>query len=310
MKYLSVFFFFLLSITANCQDAEAFYKKANDLMEKGDIQNALVEINKAIRLDSTRSIYLNSKAGILKELKKYQESYDLYSKSIVVDPANFHTYNDRGLLLLTIQEFDLAISDFSKGLSISNDTNRKVFLLNRAAAWTYKREFEQAYKDLITIYKIDSSDVGMLTNLAAICDEVGRGNETLAYLERVIKLDPKNYPAYGNMGFKYQEMGDYKKAITYFNRVLELNPDEPLGYSNRSFNKLKLGDLKGAMADIEKSIQIYPTNSYAYRIRALIYIQDNKTDKACQDLDKAIELGFTGLYGDEVQKLKTKYCSK
>jgi hypothetical protein len=59
-------------------------------------------------------------------------------------------------------------------------------------------------------YLIDSIDTGTLNNLAAISDEVGKGDETLKYLFRVLELNPRFYQAYGNIGFKYQQMGNHK----------------------------------------------------------------------------------------------------
>ena len=311
LKQLLVIFFLGISLFTSAQSAESFFKNAKASSEKEDYRSALTQIDKALKLDSSKVIYLNQKALILLGLKMYQESYDVYTKSLEVDPSYLGSYNDRGLLLYTIQQFDAAILDFSAGLEIAKtDSSKHLLLLNRAAAKIYKRNFMDAYDDLMTIYRKDSSDIGMLTNLASICDEIGKGNETLMYLERVIKIDPTNFPAYGNIGFKYQEMGDYKTAIKYFDKVLELQPNEPLGFSNRSFAKLKSGDIKGAYTDIEKSLSIYPNNSYAYRMRALIYIQDKKTELACKDLDKALELGFAGMYGEEVEQLKAKHCAK
>jgi len=293
------------------QKSNDFYKKAKELHDKGQSKEALIQIDNALNLDSLNIDFLDLKGGILLSLKEYQGSYDSYSKAIQIEPTNFYIYDHRGLMLQTIQQFDSAISDHSRALKFAlNDTLRNTSLVNRAAAKIGIRDFTGAYADLILVYKKDSSDIGMLTNLAAICDEIGKGEETLKYLLRVIKLQPDFFPAYGNIGFKYQEIGNFKEAIKYYNKVLELKPNEPLGYSNRGYNKFKLGDYKGAHEDIEKSLELYPDNSYAYRIRALIYINENNKEKACLDLQKSIELGFTKMYGDEVINLQKKNCLK
>jgi tetratricopeptide (TPR) repeat protein len=301
----------LLSCISFCngQSADALYKKAIEYKNKKDFPAALVKIDAALKIDSSNYDYLTAKAECLLELKRYQESFDLLTKTIGLYPKKSLPYNNRGHLLITIQEFDYAIADFTSALAIAeSDTIKNMLMVNRAAAKLNKRDFEGAYTDLKWSYDFDSTNIATLIDLAAICDEVGRGNETLPYLFRVIQLDSTSFPAYGNIGFKYQEMGDYKKAITYYNKVLELKPDEPLGYSNRSYNKYKLGDLKGAYADINRSIALYPANSYAYRIRALIAIEDKKTANACADIQKALDLGFTKMYGDEMENLKKKYC--
>lgn len=303
---------FIGSVNINfAQTADELYENANSSFENEDYKGALKTIEKAIELDSLDADFYNLKALSLFKLEKFQESYNTYNKALSIFPERPYLYISRGNLFLTIQKYDYATLDFTKAMGLAkNDTIKYSAVTNRAAAKLSVRDFEGAYEDLMTAYEYDSTDVATLTNLGAVCDEVGRKDETLKYLLKVIEVDSSFYPAYGNIGFKYQEMGQYEKAIEYFNKVLEFNPKEPLGYSNRSYNRLKLGDLKGAMDDIEKSIKLYPENSYAYRIRALIYFEKGKTSKACSDLQEALDRGFTLTYGKEVLNLQREHCEK
>jgi tetratricopeptide (TPR) repeat protein len=291
------------------QSAEDYYKQADELSKNDKCDEAMRMINKALLLDSMNAEYYNLKAGCLQELKRYKESFAVYTKGIEKNPKESFLYNNRGNLLLTIAEFDYAVRDFSRAIDLAtNDSVRRYSYTNRAAAKLSKRDFISGYNDLMTAYHMDSTDVATLINLGSVCDEIGKGDETLKYLLKAVELDPKAIGAYGNIGFKYQELGQYEKAIEYFNKILEMDPKEPLAFSNRSYNRYKLGDIKGAMEDINKSILIYADNSYAYRIRALIYIEMKDYDKACADLNKALDKGFTVTYGDEVNQLIKKYC--
>ncbi|MEO9256937.1 MAG: tetratricopeptide repeat protein [Crocinitomicaceae bacterium] len=297
--------------TAYSQTAKDYKEEAINAYKQKDYSTALKAIEKSIKLDPKNPDSYCTKAQTLYELKKYKEAYQTYNDALAIFPKNYSLYFDRGNFHLTSQEFDFAIRDFTSAMEFAkNDTLKYTALLNRASAKLSRREFESCYDDLIRVYKFDSTNIGALTNLGAVCDEVGRGDETLKYLIKAVEVDSMFEVAYGNIGFKYQEMGQYEEAIKYFNKLLKINPDQPLGYSNRSYNKLKLGDLEGAMTDIEKSLKLYPANSYAYRIRALIYIEKGNTNKACIDLQTAIEKGFTVMYGDEVIELQKKYCKK
>jgi len=310
LKQSLIIFAFISKITLG-QTAAEYYDKAKLDFDKKSFKTALKKIENAIKIDSSNVDFLVTKAETLYELKQYQESYDTYNHAISIFPKKSFLLNNRGNLLLSFQEFDLAINDFSAAINISeSDSAKHIYITNRSAAKLSKRDFNGAYKDLLIAYKFDSTDITTLTNLGAVCDEIGKGEETLKYLLKAVELDPSFYPAYGNIGFKYQELGQHEKAIEYFDKVLQFNPSEALGYSNRSFNKLKLGQIQGAMKDIDKSIKLYPENSYAYRIRALIFLEKNKFDNACKDLQIAIEKGFTLSYGEEVINLQKKHCLK
>lgn len=299
----------LLAAISFAQTPPEFYKKASDLYDKEDYQNALTQINKALATDSLNLDYLLTKANSLLRLKDYKTSFNVFSKAIYFHPTSVIALNQRGLLLQTIQEFEYAIQDYNTALALPDIDSFKISLyINRGASKIGMRDFLGAYDDFILANKIDSLDIGVLNNLATVCDEVGRGNETLKYLFKILAIDSSFIGTYVNIGFKYQEDGDYKKAIEYFTKAIKLDPKEPLAYSNRSFNYLKTGDLNAALADVNKSIELYPANSFAFKNRALIYIAMKKIDKACSDLDEAINLGFTKMYGAEVEDLKYKHC--
>jgi tetratricopeptide (TPR) repeat protein len=292
------------------QNAETYYKQAQDFFEEKDYATALNTIENAIKLDATDVSFYHLKAESYEALGKVQESYNVYSEAILKFPKASLLYNKRGMLLYYGRQYDYAIEEITKAITIeANDTLKNEYLINRGAAKAQKRDYKGSYEDLIKAYKFNPKHIGALTNLGSVCDEVGRGDETLKYLLEAVAVDSTYFPAYGNIGFKYQEMGNHKKAIEYYNKVLELDPKEPLGYSNRSFNRLKLGDIKGAIADIEKSIILYPENSYAYRIRALIYIEMKNMNKACEDIQMALDKEFTLSYGNEMLDLKKKHCS-
>ena len=310
MKYKFLFLLLFTSVTAFTQTADKYYEESLQKIENKDYQGSLTAIKKAISLDSNNSDYYNALFITLYNLKRYDDAYQVLNKGVSKFPKDAIMYNNRGNFYLQAGEFEESISDFTKAMRFAkNDTAKHIAINNRAAAKMAKRDFEGAYEDLMTVYNYDSTDLGVLTNLGAVCDEVGRGDETLKYLLKAVQIDPKFAGAYANIGFKYQHLGDHKKAIEYYNKVIELDPDEALGYSNRSFSKLKLGDMKGAEEDIAKSLKLYPENSYAYRIRALIYIEKKDHKMACKDLQIALDRGFTVTYGDEVINLMKKYCS-
>ncbi|MEM8889068.1 MAG: tetratricopeptide repeat protein [Bacteroidota bacterium] len=182
------------------------------------------------------------------------------------------------------------------------------FLLQRGDTKSGKRDFEGAYEDYMIVFAFDSTDVFVLNNLGAMANELGKADDAIGYLQRIIDLDPEFSISYINMGYQYQLMERHEKALEYFNKAVELDPENPLALSNRSFSLLNTGQLKAAMKDIEKSLKIYPNNSYAYRNRAHIYLKQGKKDKACEDLITANNLGFTKMYGPEVRRLMITNC--
>lgn len=311
MKYTLFFILILLgnSFKANCQSAEELYDKASVLFDQKEYIKAIPLIENAVLKDSTNSKYLLLLGNAFYEDSQYKNAFNVFTKGINLHPYDPYFYNQRGLLLKQLGETEYAIGDFDKALTLNlPDSVRLTILVNRGASKIDIRNFHGAFDDFTEALKYDSLNIGTLNNLAAVCDEVGKGNMTLMYLYKIIEIDSTFEPAYGNIGFKHQEMGDYRTAIIYFNKVLSLKPNDPLGYSNRAYNYYKLNKYDLALSDINYSLSLYPTNSYALKTRALIYFSMKDNVKGCKDLEEALYLGYSKMYGDSVEKLIQEYC--
>lgn len=299
----------LASVQGFCQTAADYFKKAETAFKAEKYSPALQSVDKAIAMDSLNESYYVLRARCHWRLKKYDAAMGIISGAIFRFPESFALYNARGLFLYSAKNFEPALADFKTALSLAkNDSLKLEALQNCSSARLGFRDFSGCYQDLMTGYAIDSNHVGILTNLGVVCDEIGRGNETLKYLHRLIAIDSANVNGYVNIGYKYVVMERFTKAITYFDKAISLDPECAYAYSNRAYSKLMSGDTKGALKDVNKSIQLNPANSYAFRNRALIYLKMDKREKACDDIQTALDRNFTGQYGNEVKQLKRDYC--
>jgi len=286
-------------------------KYAKELAGNGKVKEALAVIDEVIRNNPPQASFYHDKANYQLELKDYEGLMMTLAAGIKVMPDSVSLYDMRGTWLEAVGLYDEAIQDFTTGYNKAIENKLKSHLLaNRGGTKARTRNFQGAYDDLVTAIKLDPANVDALNNLAAVCDEVGKSDETLKYLKQIISIDPEYTAAYVNMGFRLQLLGQHKEAIGYFTKAIEMNPNEALAYSNRSFSRLRLKDHEGAIRDINESIRLLSTNSYAYKIKAMIEIEMGKIDDACLNLKKALDLGYSAQYGGEVNDLINKNCKK
>lgn len=306
----SLFALILFPVTfLNAQTADDLDSIAQQQYLKKEYKTALKTIDKALAINDKEKAYYLTKIDILIELEDFENIGKTFAKAMELFPTESNFYNRRGILLNNYQQYDMAMEDFNAGIAMeSNDTMKAIMYSNRSISKSHQRDFYGAYQDLKMAYDINKDDIGVLMNLGAVCDEVGKSDETLIYLKRVIELDPEFVAAYVNMGFHHQEKEEHQQAIAYFDKALEREPDMDYAYNNRGYSKFKSGDIEGALKDVNKAIDLGPYNAYAYRNRALIYIEQGKTKKACSDIEKALEYKFTERYGDEMVQLQKKHC--
>lgn len=309
MKILSALLFVLISVNLFSQSKEEISRKADSLYGKELYSEALQEYMNGLSMFPDDRDFLLQKAVCLDRLGEVTDAYESYSVLIQKYPTYSNGYNNRAMLLLRAQEFELSLKDIDKAIEYAeSDSIRVGCLMNRGAVEFHTRDFEGAYRDLNKALGIDPKNIDVMNNLAAVCNEVGKPEMTFVYLKRILEVDPRNIGATSNFGFAYQERGQYDSAIYFFNKVILLDPKEALGYSNRGFCYYKKGKYELALKDVDLSLDLYPSNAYAHRTRALINIARGKTDDACKDMEMALLYKFTITYGNEVEELKKKYC--
>ncbi len=289
--------------------AEVHFKTSIEQLGIEKTDEALDEINTAISLNPNLIEYHLYKVEVLFMSNKPEEGMGFLNTTIKTFSESPEGYNARGSIFEAIRQFEWAIKDFSKAIEFAkNKKNKALYYSNRGGAKVQIMDYEGAYDDLLNAYNLYPKSLDVLNNLAMVCDEVGKKEETLIYLNKIISVDSTYIPAYVNLGFKYQLMGDHEKAITYLSKAIELNPNEELGYSNLSYSLLQLGKLDEAMEAINTSIDLNPMNPYAYRNRALIYLAKNDTLNACDDIEEGLLKGFSKSYGTELEELRDEHC--
>ena len=132
MKIILIVFFNCLLAVCFSQSANDYYNQAVQLRKENAYLTAVRVINQALRLDSMNAEYYSFKAKCLFELKEYYESFVVFSKGIEKNPKESLLYKDRGYILLTISEFNDAISDFTEAAKFATDDSTRKF------AYTYR----------------------------------------------------------------------------------------------------------------------------------------------------------------------------
>lgn len=245
------------------------------------------------------------------EMKDYESAFRDYCKSVIADTGYCLGYLRRADLFSFGERFYDAVKDYDMALHFADSISMKeTILVNRAQAKRRLNNPEGAVADLKQALVHNPSSIGALVNLGTLLPDIGKTQEGISCLEKVIKLDPTFEGGYGNLAFLYSEIGEYKKALQISNALLSFKPNEAFALNNRGYIKYKLNDLTGALEDINNSISISPGNSYAFRNRGLVHISMKKTNEACADFKKSLNLGFLQQYGNEVDELVKKYCTK
>jgi tetratricopeptide (TPR) repeat protein len=311
MRYIiliTVLFFRSISFAQSVQD---ILSKAGQLRDNKKYDEALILFNNVMEKDTTNYQAYVQRGLLFDDMNEMEKAYDDYSKAIVIHSDSSLAYHYRAVLLFKMIYTEEAIYDNTKAIEFAdNDSLRMICFSNRGNAKQQKRDFQGAFEDYSRAYLLDTNSVVTLNNMASSLDELGRRDEAISYFKKISEKDSLFIGGYVNLGFQYNNIGKYKEALKCFDKALTIEKDEPLSLNNRGLTKFYLKDYNGALKDINQSISIYPGNAYAYKNRALVYLAQNKKDMACQDIQKALDYEFTKVSGEDVNELQKKHCKK
>ena len=164
----------------------------------------------------------------------------------------------QGLALFNAGDMDGAIAHYNEAIRLLPASGIPYF--GRASAYLRKNNFDGAIADAdkaLTLGLPNPADAFVIRGTARV--NKGDVDGAIADCDRAIKIDPKHALAYNNRSNDRMLKRDWKGALADSNKAVSLDPNLALAYYNRGFARANTNDHNGAIADWNKAIQIQPS---------------------------------------------------
>jgi tetratricopeptide (TPR) repeat protein len=274
----------------NPNSAELYDKRANIYISLKQLNEAVNDAKRAIKLDSTKAdfymtlvdaYYTQNNTRLAKELleiiqKKFPENVDALLKlaEIYYIVKQYQKGIDYVNKALKINE-RLAKAYYLKGSIYreSGDTARAVSSLETAIEQDTK--FENAYIDIALMYaarknpialeyynnalKINPYNDNTIYARAKLLQDIGKIDEAIIEYKSILTKNKNCENCYYNLGAIYLEIKkDNKIALENFTNAIALNPNSAQAYFARGYTYSKLKDKASAKADYNMCLKIQP----------------------------------------------------
>lgn len=155
------------------------------------------------------------------------------------DAANeARLFNDRGNALLDVGQFEEALANYDRALSIRPES--AVALTNRSNVFRALHRLDDALSDLDTALGIRPAFPEALNNRGNVLRDMRRLSEALASFEAALQLRPDFVLALCNRGHTLLDLGRTQEALSSFAAVLALVPDDGEALFGRAVALLNL----------------------------------------------------------------------
>ncbi len=290
MKTNQIILSLLVLLVSSCnfdqKEAKKHFEKSESYYKKKDWNNATIEIDSAIKLDSTNleSFYLKSK--ILVKSKQNDEAIQtlefLLNKNYKLDSINF----------------TIALCYFEKASYYHSEEFN-----------TFKKE-EALKKSLVFLddaIKINRSyfEAHELKHQALF--NLGSFEKAIIVLNNALNIFPNNMTLIFMRGVVKEKLGDVTGAIIDLNTSINSNKldsnDISTAYRFRGLIYSNIDSLQNGIDDCTKSIEFDADSKLAYFSRGHCYRLYGQMEKACEDYRKSADLGYVPAYD-----LIKQYC--
>lgn len=186
MRKTAVLIFTFLSFGVLAQTSKDYTQKGRELIDKRDYMEAILNLNKAIELDTKNASAYFLRATLKEKFEDLHGAMKDYNSSIESNPKSAETFFARGNVKMRLQDYYGAIEDFSAAISVNENFVEAYFSRGKA------KQLLMAYEDAI-------NDV-----------------------TKIIQINPKSVDAYYMRGILRIDFGDMKNGCLDLSKAGEL----------------------------------------------------------------------------------------
>lgn len=249
------------------QTADEFNTKGMEFFKEGKINEAIQELQNAIKQDTTFvKAYIN--LGYIYYAHRILDyAIPLYKKALTFEPESALAHNNLGAALLAnrnyaeaINEYrlaiqydstyteahnnlafayysvglqDFAIKEAETALKLNPDYARAYN--NLGLAYGAKSMFDEAEVHFKKALELAPNFIDAMNNLGIVLRSKNMYQESLEVLAKAEKLDSLNIDTFNNLGLTHLSNGEIHKAIENFKKVLKIVPNYGTAHNNLSF---------------------------------------------------------------------------
>lgn len=241
------------SVSDEQKQAQAAKEKGNAAYKAKNFEEAIKHYDEAIALDPNEMTYLNNKAAVYFEQKKYDECIATCEKAVEVGRENRADF----------KILAKALGRTGKAYMKKEDNENAIKYLNKSL--TEHRDPEVA-------------------KLVLEIEKKQKEKERLAYVNPDLALEEKN------KGNEFFQKGNYPEALKHYTEAIKRNPDDPKLYSNRAACYTKLMEFNLALKDCDECLKLDPKFIKGYLRKGAIFTAMKETGKATAAYQKALDL--------------------
>lgn len=272
--------------------AAEFVARGSILLDKGDLDGAFAEYDKAVVADPKDAQALAGRGLAQVWRGNYAAAAKDFDAATAIQPDNIVVQRGRGLAAQNQGQYDDAIAAFS--LALAREPGDIFTLGHRAQSYRALKRDEAALRDSAMALKAAPDWIDMYLLRATIFRNMGQIGNGKAEALALVEANPNKGYAHVAAARIYHALGSATEAASEFERALAIKPEAYI-YYNRSQTR-QWDDVAGRLADLNAALRIDPKDVTSLSEKAALQRRSGHLSDAIATLSSALALQPRDVY--------------
>lgn len=329
MNLNSMLFFLLFwgSFSLSAQSFDDYCHKADSLENVLEYEEAIVWIDKALKISSKHAAALHLKSRALYHLQQYDEAIkvakdfikqsdnpaegwmllgniesskgnhrdalELYNKALKYDPKDYIIWYNRGYTYYELGKayYDKAWDDMQSSMSLNQDYYAS-YNIRGLLNLKYKKNNERALADFNKAIALKSTDWWSNKNRAVVYKRMKQYKNAIYSYNLTLKCVPptkeQERDAFYERGMTFAQMGELNNALNDYNKAAQILGYEKDLYTDRASILIDLKKYKEAEADIDRVMEELPDAAVLLNLKGLVCFYTDRDEDAVKWFEQSI----------------------
>lgn len=273
------------AIQSDPKNASLYVKRATLYHKIAEDSLAIVDLKKAIQLDSTKAAYHSFIGQILFDHKDISGSARYFQKALELNPSDEVSHLKLAHLFLFSGEYPKAFIEINNVLR-ANVYNAEAYFL-KGMCYKNMKDTNRAISSFQTAVQTDPKYADAYLQLALLF-EAKKDPLAIRYYENAYNANPTDFePLYGE-GMYWQNQNEYEEAKKVYHRILLHNNNFPKAYYNLGWMLLQQDSTEKAYRQFDLAVKVQPDYADAWYNRGLCSEILGKKKEALSDYEQAL----------------------
>lgn len=202
-------------------DGESGWVKRDEVVP---IDGAVVYFTRKISAEPSQAVWRHNRGLVYFEQAKSDQALNDLNEAIRLDPREPDFRNSRGIFYLAKHEYDAALRDFNDAIRLAPEDG--MYWTNAGTARAKKGEWDKAVRAFDQALALDPMNANAYDGRGNVWADQRNYDQALKDYDEAIRLDSEFAAAYRNRGTAWADQRQYDKALADYDRALQLDPTD------------------------------------------------------------------------------------